>query len=57
VVEAARAATAEHGAGARAARLLHGGSSLHERAEAAVAEWLGAERALLFPSGYQANRP
>ncbi len=55
LVEAARAALAEHGAGGRASRLLGGGSDLHERAERAAAEWLGTEAALLFPSGYQAN--
>ncbi|HEX6884170.1 MAG TPA: dethiobiotin synthase [Planctomycetota bacterium] len=55
VVAAARAALEEHGAGGRAARLLRGGSPLDERAEAAMAEWLGAEAALLFPSGFQAN--
>ncbi len=55
VIAGARAALEEFGAGGRAARLLGGGSPLHERAEAAVAEWLGAEAALLFPSGYQAN--
>jgi len=55
VIEAGRAALAEHGAGARAARLLAGGSPLHERVEAAVAAWLGGEAALFFPSGYQAN--
>src|SRR5688572_26873686 len=55
VVAAAKGAIEEHGAGGRASRLLRGGSPLDERAEAAVAEWLGAEAALLFPSGYQAN--
>jgi len=55
VVAGARAALEEFGAGGRAARLLRGGSPLDERAEAAVAEWLGAEAALLFPSGFQAN--
>jgi 8-amino-7-oxononanoate synthase len=55
VVAGARAAVEEFGAGGRAARLLRGGSPLDERAEAAVATWLGAEAALLFPSGYQAN--
>ncbi len=55
VVEAARAAIAEHGAGGRASRLLGGGCVLDERVEGAVAAWLGAEAALLFPSGYQAN--
>ncbi len=55
VSEAARAALERFGAGARASRLLGGGSPVHEEAERAVAEWLGAEAALLFPSGYQAN--
>lgn len=55
IVEAARAALAEHGVGGRASRLLGGGSPFDARAENAVAEWLGAEAALLFPSGYHAN--
>ncbi|MCK6447264.1 MAG: dethiobiotin synthase [Planctomycetes bacterium] len=55
VIEAAREALREYGAGGRASRLLGGGSVFDERAEDAVAAWLGAESALLFPSGYQAN--
>ena len=55
VVAAARTALAEHGAGGRAARLLGGGSALDRIAEHRAAEWIGAESALLFPSGYQAN--
>ena len=55
LIEAARAAVAEHGVGGRASRLLGGGAPVHAAAERAVAEWLGAEAALLFPSGYQAN--
>lgn len=55
IVEAARAAAAEHGAGGRASRLLGGGSPADRAAERAVADWLGAQDALLFPSGYQAN--
>jgi len=55
LVAAAREALEAVGTGARASRLLGGGSGLDERAEAAVAEWLGEEAALLFPSGYQAN--
>lgn len=55
IVAAAAAALEQFGAGGRAARLLRGGCELHERAEAAAATWLGAEAALLFPSGYQAN--
>jgi len=55
VVAGARAAASEFGAGARAARLLGGGSPLDFELEAAVAGWLGAEAALFFPTGYQAN--
>ncbi len=55
VVAAARAELERSGAGGRASRLLGGGSGAHARAERACAAWLGAEAALLFPSGYQAN--
>ena len=55
VIEAGRDAVQSYGAGARASRLLGGGSPLDVELERAVAEWLGAEAALLFPSGYQAN--
>ncbi|MHC4845466.1 MAG: dethiobiotin synthase [Planctomycetota bacterium] len=55
VIEGAREALAEFGAGGRAARLLGGGSPLDEQVERMVAAWLGAESALLFPTGYQAN--
>ena len=55
IVEAVVEATKTYGVGGRSARLLRGGCLLHERAEAAAAAWLGAEAALLFPSGYQAN--
>lgn len=55
IVAAMAAAAHDHGAGGRSARLLAGGSPLHPHAERAVAAWLGAEAALLFPSGYQAN--
>ena len=58
VVEAARRALLEGGAGARAARLLGGGSKWHVAAERAAADWIGGGAplaALLFPTGYQAN--
>lgn len=55
IIEAMARATRTHGAGARAARLLGGGSPLDRDAERAVAGWLGAEDALLMPSGYQSN--
>ena len=58
VIEAARRALLEGGAGARAARLLGGGSRWHVAAERAAADWIGGGAplaALLFPTGYQAN--
>jgi len=55
VLEAIAKATREHGAGARASRLLGGGSPFDVQAEQALADWLGAEAALLFPTGFQAN--
>lgn len=55
LVDAARAALELHGAGAGAARQLGGAAIPADRAERAVAGWLKAEAAILFPSGYQAN--
>jgi len=43
------------GSGGRAARLLAADHSPYEEAERAAADWLGAERTLLLPSGYHAN--
>ncbi|MBL8748444.1 MAG: dethiobiotin synthase [Planctomycetes bacterium] len=54
-IAAAREAVERFGAGGRAARLLGGGSALDGEVEATVADWLGAEAALFFPSGFQAN--
>lgn len=44
-----------HGASGRASRLLGGGSPSSLVVEQKFADWLGAESALLMPSGYQAN--
>lgn len=54
LVNAACAALRDHGAGARAARLLGGGSAARAL-EQLVADWQQTEAALLFPTGYQAN--
>lgn len=40
---------------APASRLLRGETAMHARLERRLAAWKGAEAALLFPSGYQAN--
>jgi len=54
VIHAAKQATHEYGAGARAARTLHGTSHLHLELESAISEWKETEAALLFPTGYMA---
>ncbi|MBI1317710.1 MAG: aminotransferase class I/II-fold pyridoxal phosphate-dependent enzyme [Candidatus Hydrogenedens sp.] len=55
VCEAAREAADEFGAGAGASRLMSGNFALHEALEQALAELLGQETALVFPSGFQGN--
>ncbi|HEX9298052.1 MAG TPA: 8-amino-7-oxononanoate synthase [Polyangiaceae bacterium] len=51
----ARAAAAEHPAGAGASRLVLGEHRAHEELEASLAAWLNAEDSLVFTSGYTAN--
>jgi 8-amino-7-oxononanoate synthase len=55
VVAAAQAAAAREGTGAGASRLVSGSRPIHTALESALAAWLGRERVLLFPSGFQAN--
>jgi 8-amino-7-oxononanoate synthase len=55
VVAAAHAALDRWGAGAGAARLIVGSRPVHTELEAELAEWKRAERAVLFPTGFQAN--
>jgi glycine C-acetyltransferase/8-amino-7-oxononanoate synthase len=55
VREAAAEAALRWGAGAGASRLVCGNMTLHRRLEEALAEFKGAERCLLFGSGYLAN--
>jgi len=55
VLAAAAAELAVSGLGAGASRLVSGTRPVHLRLESALAAWLGHERALLFPSGFQAN--
>ncbi|HLK10039.1 MAG TPA: 8-amino-7-oxononanoate synthase [Candidatus Binatia bacterium] len=52
---AAAAAIARWGCGAGASRLICGHLELHAAVETKLAAFHGAEAALLFPSGYQAN--
>jgi len=55
LVVAAQTAAAGGGIGAGASRLVTGSRAVHAALEAALATWLGRERVLLFPSGFQAN--
>jgi len=55
LVEAAAQAGRRFGAGATGSRLLSGNTALHEAFEARIARDKGAEAALVFSSGYQAN--
>jgi len=55
VVAAARRALDLWGAGAGSSRLVAGARPLHRQLEAALAEWKGAEAALVFATGYAAN--
>ena len=55
VRSAATAELAASGLGAGASRLVCGTRPVHLALEAALANWLGRERVLLFPSGFQAN--
>ena len=55
-VQAAAAAELERsGVGSGASRLVSGSRPVHRQLEERLASWLGRERVLLFPSGFQAN--
>ena len=55
LIEAAGAALHSEGVGAGGSRLVTGSRPVHVALEEALADWLGRERVLLFPSGFQAN--
>lgn len=55
VVEGGVSALRTWGAGSTGSRLVTGNTALHERFETALAEFVGAESALVFSSGYTAN--
>jgi 8-amino-7-oxononanoate synthase len=55
VVAAAQAALDRWGSGSGASRLVTGSRPVHAELEAALAEWKGCERALVFPTGFAAN--
>ncbi|GAB7070785.1 8-amino-7-oxononanoate synthase [Mycobacterium hodleri] len=55
VVDGGMEALQTWGAGSTGSRLVTGNTALHERFETALAEFVGAESALVFSSGYTAN--
>ncbi|MFI6264007.1 8-amino-7-oxononanoate synthase [Micromonospora sp. NPDC051006] len=55
VVAAAARALSAYGLGATGSRLVRGSTDAHHALEDALADWLGADRALVFSSGYLAN--
>lgn len=55
VIEGGVAALRTWGAGSTGSRLVTGNTELHEGFETALAEFVGAESALVFSSGYTAN--
>ena len=55
MLAAAAAELERSGLGAGASRLISGTRPVHAQLEDELAAWLGRERVLLFPSGFQAN--
>jgi len=55
VAAAAARALSAYGLGATGSRLVRGSTDVHTNLESALADWLGAEFALVFSSGYLAN--
>ena len=55
VLEAASAALRKYGSACTGSRFLNGNTDLHDRLEVELAQLMGKEAALVFPTGYQAN--
>src|SRR5919198_5031789 len=55
VKQAARDALETYGTGLTGSRLLNGTTPLHLDLERELAEWMGADDALVFTTGYQTN--
>jgi len=55
IVEAACRGAREFGVGAGASALISGHARAHERLETELADFVGAQRAVLFSTGYMAN--
>ncbi len=55
VKQAARDALETYGTGLTGSRLLNGTTPLHVELERELAEWMGAEEAIVYTTGYQSN--
>src|SRR4029453_4735688 len=55
VKAAAREALERYGTALTGSRLMNGTLPMHRELEQAIAAWMGAEAALVFTTGYQAN--
>src|ERR1041384_5873600 len=55
VIAGAREALERYGTGLTGSRLLNGTIDLHLELEREIAEWMGAEDAIVFTTGHQAN--
>src|SRR4051812_40971808 len=55
VVQAAREAVSQYGAGTTGSRTANGTFGLHEALEQEFADWFGKQHAIIFSTGYQAN--
>ena len=55
LIKAAQQTMSSEGVGAGASRLITGTRPIHEKLEQELSKWLGFEKVLLFPSGFQAN--
>jgi 8-amino-7-oxononanoate synthase len=55
VIDGARAALERYGTGMTGSRLLNGTTAMHLELEAEIADWMGAEDAIVFTTGHQAN--
>lgn len=55
LIKAAEESMHRDGVGAGASRLITGTRAVHGDLEQALADWLGRDKVMLFPSGFQAN--
>jgi 8-amino-7-oxononanoate synthase len=55
VIEAARQAVVEYGAGTTGSRTANGTLEIHKALERELADWFGKQHAIVFSTGYQAN--